>query len=112
MSLSNDSLVYLAERLEKFNQMHCVMAAKLVRKVQSLETNRLGSSEAEHAFYHFVWDCISRAIDQGDFGKVPVELEALEKEMAGQVFSYWLDFGWFQRAKDAPLDFRPISDFL
>lgn len=111
--MDNESLEYLAQRLEAVAKGEFVQAAALVRRVIASTSPGLQQPDAENALYHAVWGHISDALDHQDYDiKDEQAVYALESEMAGRTLNHRLARGWMVRSENGPTSFKNIDEFL
>ena len=111
--MENETLEYLAQRLEAVAKGDFCEAAVLVRKVIASSSPALSHPDAEHALYHAVWDHVSQALDREDYDPANEQaVYALESEMAGRTLNQRMQRGWLRRSETGPIDFRGINEFM
>jgi hypothetical protein len=111
--MDEETLEYLAQRLEAVAKGDFCEAAVLVRRVIASTSPALRHPDAEHALYHAVWDFVSQALDHEDYDLANEQaVYALESEMAGRTLNHRTQRGWLRRTETAPTDFRGIDEFM
>lgn len=111
--MDNETLAYLAQRLEAVAKGPFCEAAVLVRKVIDSASPALQKPDAEHALFHAVWEFVSQALDHEEYDPADEQaVLALESEMAGRVLNHRLQRGWLRRSETSPTDFPSIDAFL
>jgi hypothetical protein len=109
MDIANLKLA--ANRLASIDQQECREALVLVMKAIDNQNLFESSAKAELALCHALWDCISRALDHGDF-TIDEEacLDALQAEMAGRTYCARQALGWVVRSRTAPAEEPSLRD--
>ncbi|RJX80331.1 hypothetical protein D3M70_12340 [Pseudomonas sp. LS-2] len=111
--MDNETLGYLAQRIEAVARGDFCEAAVLVRKVMVSPSLALQKPDAEHALFQAVWDYVSKALDHEDYDPEDKQaVYALEAEMAGHVLNFRMVRGWLRRSETGPTDFPGIDEFM